>query len=384
MYSFDYTPQWIPWWLFPSAVVFFFWLGWTLRRWMPWFGTGRKSLDTASRWSANQKPTLGGLIFAGGLLAALATQLLVPGFHFTQVSVGYYAGAFLAFAIGLWDDINRMSPLRKFIWQWIAAGIFIAGLWGTYPVWLMLMLWAWIVVLMNSMNMFDNMDGIATSVGMAAMAPLLFMNQGLPVTLFMTAALFAFLWFNWPKSKMFMGDSGSHLLGYVLALLPFLKDLQISSGEPSVWMPARLLDQQQPFMANPVLDIILLATILCIPLSDTAIVTINRISAGRSPARGGRDHTSHNLSYAGLSGWQICVLIMLVGLLGYWLNLRAGHLFRDAVQLQIAQSGTFNSWRFVDTLGICLPNLLLIACTFITLFSLTRINLKKGKFSYSS
>jgi UDP-GlcNAc:undecaprenyl-phosphate/decaprenyl-phosphate GlcNAc-1-phosphate transferase len=246
------------------------------------------------------------------------------------------------------------------------------------------MLWAWIVVLMNSINMFDNMDGIATSVGIAAIAPLLFMNQGLPVTLFMTAALFAFLWFNWPKSKMFMGDSGSHLLGYVLALLPFLKDLQISASEPSVWMPARLLDQQQPFMANPVLDIILLATLLCIPLSDTAIVTINRLSAGRSPARGGRDHTSHNLSYAGLKGWQICVLIILVGLLGCWLNLRAGHLFRDAVQTQVAQTGTFNSWRFVDTLRICLPNLVLIACTFITLFSLTRINLKKGKFSYSS
>jgi UDP-GlcNAc:undecaprenyl-phosphate GlcNAc-1-phosphate transferase len=382
MYSFDSGYSSMPWWLFPASMVFFFWLAWLLKRWISRFGTTRKSLDTASRWSKSQKPTLGGILFAAALCFSLFSHVLMPGFAFTVTTLAFYAGAFLAFAIGMLDDVSRMSALRKFGLQWVAAGIFVAALWGHYPPWLLLLLMGWIVVVMNSLNMFDNMDGVAASASLVAICGLFMMGQGWPLTLFLTAALLIFLRFNWPVSSMFMGDSGSHLLGYVLALLPFLKHLQTKPANASAWMPPDPVSSYNAFMLNPVLDIIMLATLLSVPLSDTAIVTINRLLAGRSPARGGRDHTTHNLAYCGMKGWMICVVIMVVGITGCWLNYRAGELFRAEVVNTVSAQGYFDTWHFVDTLRICTPNLVLIGVTFIILFVITRINLKKGKYSY--
>ena len=171
---------------------------------------------------------------------------------------------------------------------------------------------------MNSINMLDNMDGISTitTLGISFYAVFYSVQMNLetmPLTLIIISVigtLCGFLAYNWHPSKMFMGDSGSQFLGIFLAFC----------GIEFCWnIP--VIDKNNFPIYHPVNNFILVALVFIMPLTDTIIVVINRILKGNSPFVGGKDHTTHNLFYNGITEKKIAFLFFSINILGACLAL---------------------------------------------------------------
>jgi UDP-GlcNAc:undecaprenyl-phosphate GlcNAc-1-phosphate transferase len=256
------------------------------------------------RWHKRATPYLGGVgIFAGfavGVLAALAIGA-VPGPH-KQV-LGIVAGCAVLFVAGLLDDAFSLPPVAKIAAQLGAAAIVLStGLSVTIVTnhWLALALAVvWLVGMTNAFNMLDNMDGLAAT--LAAVASLFFAidaatlhpNRGvLIVALALFNACLAFLPFNLRRNgsaRVFMGDSGSQVLGFALAACGIMGTFKVA----------------QTTVATLILPLLILA----VPILDTTLVTIVRLFEGRPIYQGGRDHTSHRLVYHGLSDRRAVILL---------------------------------------------------------------------------
>jgi UDP-GlcNAc:undecaprenyl-phosphate GlcNAc-1-phosphate transferase len=206
--------------------------------------------------------------------------------------------------MGLSDDAYNTRPLLKFLVQ-VACGLTLIAS-GT-SIQLFSIAWInhlltvlWVVGMMNSINMLDNMDGISTSVSIMILVSTLvvLVVRGPIESVYMVlivgtvAAMAGFLFFNWHPSRMFMGDTGSQFLGVFLAFV----------GIRFFWNTTSPLGEVEPARQ-------IIATIIAflLPIIDTTTVTINRIARGTSPFVGGRDHTTHHLSYAGLSDSQVAM-----------------------------------------------------------------------------
>ena len=260
----------------------------------------------SDRW--HKKPTAllgGGAIFTVVAAVNLALVPLTP-----QARVVLCAGAFL-FLVGLIDDFFNLKPYQKLSGQIMgAAAVVWCGLtlpWtGSPPVNMAITLF-WLIGITNAVNLLDNMDGLAA--GIAAIAStflaLTFLGNAQAAEARMLAVfgagLLGFLVYNSNPASIFMGDCGSMFIGFFLAGSALLN--------PTGGRSRSLL----PVLAVPVL-------ILFIPIFDTLLVTILRKLAGRSVARGGRDHTSHRLVALGLSErravWMLYALAAVSGFLG--------------------------------------------------------------------
>lgn len=158
----------------------------------------------------------------------------------------------------------------------------------------------WVVGIMNSINMLDNMDAITSSVGaiiiLAAISFILLRQDYSSVYLLMLigvlASLIGFLFFNWHPSKMYMGDTGSQFIGLLLAFvgITYFWDGQDIEGN-------KIVSKQ----------IISGLLIFIIPLTDTITVVVNRLMKKQSPFVGGKDHTTHHLHYLGMTDRQIAL-----------------------------------------------------------------------------
>ena len=247
------------------------------------------------RWHTSTTPAFGGIgIFAGLAVAVLAAIAIGPvGLPGELLAV--LAGAAVVFAFGLLDDTVHLNPLAKLAAQVTAAVIVLQSSISVEVVANPKLSWAlgilWLVGLTNAFNLLDNMDGLAGSLALVASA--CFALSAAFVTpnrdIFVVAAGLAlavagFLPFNVRPSgpaRAFMGDSGSQVLGFVLASLGLMASYKEAGTT----------------VATLVLPILILA----IPILDTALVTVMRLRSGRSVTQGGRDHTSHRLVYRGLS-----------------------------------------------------------------------------------
>ena len=214
--------------------------------------------------------------------------------------------------MGLADDAYNTKPLLKFSVQVLCAIILIAT--GTYihlfgNIYLdYFITLAWVVGIMNSINMLDNMDGVATLVSIIIIGTGLsiqYLNHDFDhiyilILSGVMGALIGFLFFNWHPSRMFMGDTGSQFLGLILSSMAII----------CFW--------NAPDAAGKAIQtkqILITTLIFIIPLCDTAIVVFNRIMRGRSPFIGGKDHTTHNLFFLGITEKRIAVLFSLVTLI---------------------------------------------------------------------
>ena len=283
---------------------------WTLLR--SHLGERLVAEPTGERWHERATPTFGGVgIFAGfaaGVLIAVAVGAVEP----TSELLGIMGGCTLLFLAGLADDIFSLSPLLKLVAQFAAAGIVLASglsveIVANDFVALVLAL-VWLVGITNAFNLLDNMDGLAAtlaavSCGVFAMHAVALENQNeivLPLALALGCACLAFLPFNLRADRpaaVFMGDSGSQVIGFGLASL----------GLASSWTIAGAT------LAGMLLPLLVLA----IPILDTTLVTIRRTRERRPVTQGGRDHSSHRLVYYGLTERQaVAALALLAALLG--------------------------------------------------------------------
>jgi len=269
--------------------------------------------DKVIRWSTTSKPAFGGISFFIVFLLVLSQyQVFFPTqYHpFDLKIIGIVISSSLGFLVGLADDAFNTNPLLKSLAQAICAIILIAT--GNYInvfdfVWLNYVLtFLWVVGLMNSINMLDNMDGITTIASIFAligMSTVFIFNRDIDSSYFvlvlgLIGALLGFLFFNWNPSKMYMGDTGSQFLGVVLAALSI----------KFLWNEG----PQQHEVTSRQFILPLLAFL--VPIADTTAVVINRIAKGKSPFVGGKDHTTHHLSYLGFSDQSVALLVAGVGI----------------------------------------------------------------------
>jgi UDP-GlcNAc:undecaprenyl-phosphate GlcNAc-1-phosphate transferase len=263
---------------------------------------------TDERWHDRATPTFGGVgIFAGlvvGVVAAVVTGAVEP----TSELLGILAGAGLLFAAGLVDDVRHLSPLMKLAAQFAAAGIAIAAglrveLIGN-DLLATIVAVVWLVGITNAFNLLDNMDGLAATLAAVACgyfaidaATLHEDELVLALSLSLGFACVGFLPFNLRPSRraaVFMGDSGSQVLGFMLAAL----------GLAASWTTA----------GTTVATMLLPLLVLAIPILDTTLVTLVRLVERRPVTQGGRDHSSHRLVYYGLSESRAVALLAMIAL----------------------------------------------------------------------
>lgn len=266
------------------------------------------------RWTTTVKPALGGISFY--VMFLLASCGYMACFSVEETShlelFIFLLVCTMGFMMGLADDAYNTKPALKFLVQFACGFLFILS--GNYiqttPYdWLNYTLTIlWVVGLMNSVNMLDNMDGITTvtSLGIIVGAVALMGLNGqadtfwFAVSLGVAASLIGFLYHNWHPSVMYMGDTGSQFLGVFLAWI----------GVKVFWNG--LDSHHEPIQAK---QIIMAALMFLGPISDTTAVTINRLLRGQSPFVGGRDHTTHSLVYNGLAQRHVAFVFLGIPLL---------------------------------------------------------------------
>jgi UDP-GlcNAc:undecaprenyl-phosphate/decaprenyl-phosphate GlcNAc-1-phosphate transferase len=248
------------------------------------------------RWHTRPTPTLGGVAFFLGFLPPVL--LLSPDL---SSALPFFIVVTLMFIVGIYDDLRRINPATKLIGQIISAAI---AIYFGYS--LQFFTWApldalltaiWIVGLTNSLNLLDNMDGLAGGIALIATTYLafLFYQQGdaqhALMALALAGALGGFLLHNFYPASIFMGDAGSLFIGASLSLLTVHANGQASN----------------------ILSLVAIPTcILLVPILDTALVTVTRLLRGQPISQGGRDHASHRLVILGLSEPQAVLLLYLM------------------------------------------------------------------------
>jgi UDP-GlcNAc:undecaprenyl-phosphate/decaprenyl-phosphate GlcNAc-1-phosphate transferase len=258
---------------------------------------------TGERWSAHPTPTFGGVgIFAGlagGVLAATA----VGDFHGREELLGILAGATVLFLAGLIDDVYSLPAVVKLGAQFGAAAIALSTglsveIVGNNVIAAIIGL-VWLVGMTNAFNLLDNMDGLAGS--LAVIAATFFAIDAVTVheerlllvlSLSLALATLGFLPFNFRPGRpaaVFMGDSGSQVIGFTLGGL----------GLATSWKVAE----------TTVATLVLPLLVLAIPILDTGLVAITRIVEGRPIHQGGKDHSSHRLVRGGLTEHRAVVLL---------------------------------------------------------------------------
>ena len=245
--------------------------------------------------------SLGGVgIFIGLFLSALLTITRDNNeFQF------FFASALVIFFLGLKDDILILSARKKFLGQLAATAILVHladiriesmhGFLGVGklpdPVGIALS-YITIIVVVNAYNLIDGVDGLAGSLGLltTSIFGVYFFMAGLPlyslVAFAMTGSLLAFLIFNFHPARIFMGDSGSLLLGLVNAIL-VIKFITVADSTMG----------SMPITSSVAIGF----SILIVPLLDTLRVFSIRIARGRSPFSPDRNHIHHLLLDRGLT-----------------------------------------------------------------------------------
>jgi UDP-GlcNAc:undecaprenyl-phosphate GlcNAc-1-phosphate transferase len=258
------------------------------------------------RWHTRATPLLGGVGIFAGFAAGLGACLAIGAAPASKELLGIVGGCTILFLAGLADDVFSLGPIPKLAAQVLAAcSVLVGGLslqMVGNDVLADVIAVVWLVGMTNAFNLLDNMDGLAAT--LAAIAATFFAidavtahpsHSSLAIALALAVACAAFLPFNLrPRATatVFMGDSGSQVLGFTLAAL----------GLASSWKVAGTT------IATFVLPILVLA----VPILDTTLVTIVRMLDGRPIYRGGRDHTSHRLVYHGLSEKRAVILLAVV------------------------------------------------------------------------
>lgn len=289
------------------------------------------------RWGSASKPALGGFSFYIVFLVSISV-LGVAGMNGTVYSIqliGLMAASSLGFLIGLADDAYNTNPLVKFIGQFTCANILVLTDFQIpvtdLPEFNYLFTIVWVIGLMNSINMLDNMDAITSSISISILLGGMVMilldgqlqNVYLIIMLGVAGALIGFLYFNWNPSRMYMGDTGSQFLGVFLAAISILFFWKFR--DPTVGM----IDLRQ-FLIPMLLFIV--------PLIDTTTVVIRRLMRRQSPFVGGKDHITHQLAYLGLPDQWVAIVLSIVSLF--------------SVLLVALMYPHFDNWDFTYTLAV--------------------------------
>ncbi len=289
----------------------------------------------------NPVPTLGGVsIFAGFILATI----LVGGTYFNSELIFIISGLIIIFFVGIKDDILVIDAWKKLLGQILAvfiiavlANIRINNLHellniGDIPYIVSIIITVFVfIVIINGFNLIDGIDGLAAGVGILTSSILgiwFFMAENFAYTTLcfaFTGTLVAFFRFNVfsKRYKIFLGDTGSLIVGLVMSIL-IIRFLQLD-----LTVEKELAIQSAPAFA---------IGILIIPLFDTLRIFILRINQGKSPFTADRQHLHHDLLRLGMTHLQATLVLLSVNLV--------------FIALCYFLQGIGNLWLMVIILGI--------------------------------
>ena len=228
-------------------------------------------------------------------------------------------GASVVFGLGLWDDISQLNPKVKFSIQVLAVliaylggiriyGVILPGMpayelgWLSLPATL-----CWFLLIINGINFIDGLDGLAAGVCFISSTILLvlclasqrfLLAMGLAT---MAGSCLGFLRYNFSPASIFMGDSGSYFLGYMLAALSIIG----------------------PFKSHAAATILIPAIVLGLPLVDAVLTTVRRLANGKAVFQPDREHLHHRLLRLGLAQRHAVILFygitVVLGLAAFYL-----------------------------------------------------------------
>jgi UDP-GlcNAc:undecaprenyl-phosphate GlcNAc-1-phosphate transferase len=267
-----------------------------------------------------------------------AGQLVVEALPF---AFRFLPAILFIFLTGLLDDLVGLRPWQKLIGQLAAAGaawwagIHVEAFGGhTFAVWLSLPLTIlWLVLCSNAVNLIDGVDGLATGVGLFAAFTMLlaaFLENNFPLavaTVPLVGCLLGFLRYNFNPATIFLGDSGSLLLGFLLGCFG------IRWSEKS----ATILGMTAPLMA------------LSIPLLDTGLAVLRRFLRGTPIFAGDRGHIHHRLLDRGMTPRKVALIFYALCSLAavFSLCMMAGRNFQGLVILLFCAA----AWIGIQHLG---------------------------------
>ena len=259
----------------------------------------------ARRMHKKPIPRLGGLAIYGGFLCSI----LIFG-QLDETMLCVLLGAAIIVALGIFDDVRALGAKLKFVVQIVAAAIPVCigdlqiGLFTNLnplsdtpfvhlgilavPVTII-----WIVGITNAVNLIDGLDGLAVGVSSIAAITMLavaLLTGNMPIAITMAAlagACIGFMPYNLNPAKIFMGDTGSTFLGYMLATVSIMGLFKFYA----------VISFAVPFL------------ILGLPIFDTANAIIRRVAAGRSPMSPDRGHVHHKLIDMGFNQKQAVAIL---------------------------------------------------------------------------
>lgn len=262
-------------------------------------------------------PRAGGIAIFLGMLAAVLVQMygeyfmgwgeiLLGGDAVNRELLGIFAGISVIFLVGLLDDFVDLSPLAKFVGQLFAAGIvvwsgtlieFVGNPFGggliilgslSIPVTLV-----YIVGFTNVVNLIDGLDGLAGGISTIAAGSMLLVAAQLNrldaavLAAVLIGACLAFLRFNFNPASVFMGDSGSLVLGFMLAVISLLGVMR-STATMALLVPLLIIG---------------------VPILDTGSAIVRRIRGNRPIQEADRGHIHHRLLNRGFNQRQTVVIV---------------------------------------------------------------------------
>lgn len=266
-----------------------------------------KAVDQPNYRKVHQKamPRIGGLAIFGAFL--IGYFVLMPE---DEHAVYILLGAILIILTGFLDDLLNITPKAKLLGQLAAAGIVIYGglqvtfitlpvigviEFGYFSIPITLL---WIVGITNAINLIDGLDGLAAGVStialiaMAVMAAIMGDVFVMGVALVLAASAIGFLFYNFHPAKIFMGDTGSLFLGFMISVLAL-------SGFKNVALISFII---------PVL-------MLGVPVSDTFFAIIRRIRLKQPISAPDKSHLHHRLIAVGFSHRQTVIIIYFIAIL---------------------------------------------------------------------
>ena len=252
--------------------------------------------------------TAGAISLKLGVNIAGQTHLIAHGLNRRAIELAVIAfGAIAMVVLGWLDDKHELKPLPKFTGQLLVAvavalackriTLFVPSLTFSYAITIL-----WLLTVINAFNFMDNMNGLCA--GLGAIGALLFAiiaasNGEYLVALIaflMCGALIGFLPWNFPNARAFLGDAGSHLVGYLLAVMAILPHFYTKQNPRPLAVLSPLL-------------------VLAVPLADLAWVVILRTRARKPFWIGDTNHLSHRLVRAGFSQTHAVLVIWLIAVM---------------------------------------------------------------------
>lgn len=286
-------------------------------------------------------PRIGGVAIFASFMILVGCALLVARWFLSPLILPVVpilkllAPAAVIFALGLYDDLRRVSPTGKFLVQALAATLLYAGGYGIHHfdlvssghplqtfIGLPLTIF-WVLLITNAFNLIDGLDGLAAGSALFSTIVILLLSLFTPnpmvsfLAIALAGVILGFLRFNFHPASIFLGDSGSLFIGFLISALA------IAGSQKSPTIVA---------VAIPLVS-------LGLPILDVVVAVARRFVGGKPLFRGDRDHIHHKLLKRGLSQREAVLLLYAVTAAFGFISLVLLHR-ATAVALILALTGT--------------------------------------------